>query len=76
MSRVIQIYKVPEQPTIEGLREMKRKDISAIQKLLNNYLEKFKLYQKFSDEDVKHFFLPRSEVIYTYVVENEVDGKK
>ena len=48
-------------------------------KLLNNYLKyfsfinptrKFKLYFKFTDEEVKHFFLPRKDVIYSYVVEN------
>ena len=38
MSRVIKLNKLPEEPTIEGLREMKKKDISSITKLLNNYL--------------------------------------
>lgn len=65
----MKIYKVPEQHTIEGVREMKKKDISSVCKLLNEYLSKFKVHQRFQDEEIKHFLLPRPNVIYTYVVE-------
>lgn len=30
MSRVIKMYKVKEETTVEGLREFKKKDISAV----------------------------------------------
>lgn len=30
ISRVVQIYKVPEELTVEGFREMKKKDISGV----------------------------------------------
>jgi glycylpeptide N-tetradecanoyltransferase len=50
---------------------MKNKDISQVCKLLNLYLENnSKVYLKFTEEDVKHFLLPRENVIYSYVIEN------
>lgn len=49
---------------------MKKKDISQICKLLNNYLRQFKIYFIYTEEEVKHWFMPRKDVIYTYVVES------
>lgn len=48
---------------------MKKSDISKVTKLLNEYLQKSRLYTKYNEEEVKHWFLPRKDVIYTYVVE-------
>mmetsp|Transcript_14531 Transcript_14531/g.12337 ORF Transcript_14531/g.12337 Transcript_14531/m.12337 type:complete len:313 (+) Transcript_14531:467-1405(+) len=70
MSRMIKLYKLPEEPKTPGLREFKPKDVNAVTKLLQSYLTKFKVYLKFTQEDVKHWLLPRKDVIYSYVVEN------
>jgi len=35
MSRAIKLFKVPEETYLEGFREMKKKDISGVTKLLN-----------------------------------------
>jgi len=48
---------------------MKKEDIDAVQKLLNNYLNKFEVAPVFSREDVEHWLIPRDEVIFSYVVE-------
>ena len=48
---------------------MAKKDIAPVYKLLMNYLPKFSLYDKYTEEEVKHFLLPRKGVIYTYVIE-------
>lgn len=37
--------------------------------LLRDYLTKFHLAPQFDAGDFKHFFLPREEVIYSYVIE-------
>jgi len=66
---IIKLYKVPAETQINGIRPMAKKDIAPVYKLLSNYLSKFKLYNKYTEEEVKHFFLPRNGVIYTYVVE-------
>jgi glycylpeptide N-tetradecanoyltransferase len=49
---------------------MQDKDVAEVTVLLNNYLSKTKLYFTFSEDEVKHFFVPRENVIYTYVIEN------
>lgn len=36
-----------------------------------NYLKKFQLYTEFSQDEVSHFFIPRDDVIYTYVNKND-----
>lgn len=54
---------------------MKKKDVSQVYKLLNNYLKNFKLYFKYTEEEVKYWFIPRKEVIYTYVVESFDENK-
>lgn len=69
MSMIIKLYKVPTETQINGIRPMSKKDISPVYKLLINYLTKFSLYNKYTEEEVKHFLLPRKGVIYTYVVE-------
>jgi len=35
------------------------------------YKRKFKVHIEFNQEEVKHWFLPRDKVIYTYVVVKE-----
>ena len=50
---------------------MEDKDVSAVHNILNNYLEKFPFHMKFTVDEVRHFLLPRKDVIYTYVVEDQ-----
>ncbi len=58
-----------QQPLIPGFREMKEDDVDAVHKLLNNYLNKFDVAPIFSIEDVKHWLVPKEEVVFSYVVE-------
>jgi hypothetical protein len=37
--RLVKLYKLPNKPTIEGLRPMKKKDIIPMTKLLKEYLK-------------------------------------
>lgn len=72
MSRAIKLYRVDEELSLPELRKMEKKDIPSVHKLLNTYLEKYKLHIIFSQDDVEHWFLPRKNVIYTFVnVQNE-----
>ena len=36
---------------------------------LNEYLAKYKLHQRFTLEEFEHWFLPRKDIVYSYVVE-------
>jgi len=74
MAQTIKYFRLPEKPLITGFREMKEEDIDSVQKLLNNYLSKYDVAPVFSREDVKHWFIPIDNVIYSYVVEKE-DGE-
>ena len=38
------------------------KDVPQVQKLLNTWHKKFKMYPKFTEEEVDHYFLPREYV--------------
>lgn len=49
---------------------MEAPDVSYVQKLLNNYLTRYKLNIQFTEEEIAHFLLPREGVIESYVVED------
>lgn len=49
---------------------MEKKDVKEVSLLLAKYLSQFKLAPLFSDGDIAHWFLPRSNVISCYVVED------
>lgn len=56
---------------------MEHKDISAVHKLLTEYLKHFHLTPIMSREEVEHWFLPQENIIDTFVVEvreQEQDG--
>lgn len=69
-SRAKGIYKVSKETSIPGLRPMQEKDVEQVQVLLAKYLEKFKVHGYYSNEEVKHWFVPRKGVVYSFVVEN------
>lgn len=49
---------------------MEPKDVKTVHKLLNAYLGTKKVHMKFSVEEIAHFFLPRDNVVNSYVVED------
>ena len=50
---------------------MTNKDIIPLTKFLGKQLSKFRMNVVFNQEEVKHWFIPRKEVIYTYVKKSE-----
>ena len=46
---------------------MIEEDVPQVTIMLNNYLSARRVRIQFNEEEVRHFFLPREEVIYTYV---------
>lgn len=67
ISRSIKLYKVREEPALEGLRPMKASDAPQVHKLLMNYLQGFKLHPDFTEEEVRHWLTPQEHVVYSYV---------
>jgi len=55
---------------IKGFRKMTNDDVNEINKLLNNYLQKYTIRLNFTEEMGRHMFIPREGVIESYVVED------
>jgi len=58
---------------MKGLRPMAAQDVKQVHKLLNEHLKQYTLHVQFSEGEISHFFLPRENVIESFVV--ETDGK-
>ena len=73
MSRLIKLLKLPPNPQTPGIRAMVDSDVPAVTKLLNEYLGngEAKFFPIFDQDEVRHWFCPRAEVVCTYVVETE-----
>jgi glycylpeptide N-tetradecanoyltransferase len=75
LARAKGIYKLAKEPSITGIRKMEEKDVDGVYKLLNGYLTQFKVRPYFSKEEIRHWFTPRSKVVYTFVLENYETGE-
>ena len=73
MSRLIKLLKLPNEPQTPGMRMMVEADVLAVTKLLNEYLAdgRAKFHPIFDEAEVHHWFLPREDVVYSYVVETD-----
>lgn len=71
MQRQMKLLKLPEATKTEGLREMTSQDVNAACALLNDFLKKYKLVPEFTPDEFGHWFLPRKDIINSYVVENK-----
>jgi glycylpeptide N-tetradecanoyltransferase len=72
---------VPTQTHIPGLREMEKKDLKQVSKLLRCYMARFDVAQNFSNKEVEHMFIAgrgtgevkngrrQGQVTWSYVVE-------
>ena len=67
MAETIEHYAMPKKIRVQGLRKMEAKDVPTVTRLLNSYFSKFKLAPVKNEEDVRHWLVPRDEVVYSYV---------
>ncbi|KAJ1948661.1 glycylpeptide N-tetradecanoyltransferase [Linderina macrospora] len=78
LAKLLSILRLPPQTSTPGLRPMRKGDVSQVRKLLNRYLknrcEVLPIFK--TDAEVAHWFMPRDDVIWTYVVDDaEHPGK-
>ena len=74
MARYIKMQKLAKEKDVNivgNVREMTKKDVIQVHKLLIDFLAKYQLKLKLSEADVGHMLLPRDGVMYTYVVEDD-----
>ncbi|XP_062859920.1 glycylpeptide N-tetradecanoyltransferase 1b [Trichomycterus rosablanca] len=69
LQRALKLNRLPEMTKTAGLRLMTLADLPRVQTLLKEYLKKFHLFPVLNQKEVEHWFLPRDNVIDTYVVE-------
>ena len=53
------------------MRPMQPEDVPRVTEMLNEYLSDVKIHILFTEAEVAHFMLPRENVIYSYVCEDE-----
>ena len=70
LARAKGIYKLQKEPTVNGIRPMEEKDVEEVTKLLEEHESRFKVRGFYSAEEVKHWFLPKKNVVYSFVREN------
>lgn len=88
LARMIRIYKISSTLHFAGsLREMEKKDVSAVAELYGRYMQRFDMAPIMTIEEVEHQFLSgkgtgekrqedsrrEGQVVWTYVVEVNVD---
>ncbi|XP_078492639.1 glycylpeptide N-tetradecanoyltransferase 1 [Ciona intestinalis] len=71
MQRLVKLMRLPDEPQIRGIRALKKADVPQCHQLLSNYLSKFDLSPVFTEDEFAHFFLPRKDIIESYVVVDE-----
>lgn len=76
MSGLIKLNRLPAEPEIQNVREMRDEDAPKVGKLLAKYLDKFDLVPVMTDEEVQHWFCSGDhrlgadkQVVWSYVVE-------
>lgn len=69
LQRTLRLYKLPPETKCQLIRPLEERDVPQAHMLLSKYLVKFKLSPVFSQEEFQHWFLPRTQIIDTYIVE-------
>lgn len=70
-------YTVPDATAVNGLREMERGDVDAVQELWARYGRRFDIVPQFNREEIEHWFVSKKgedeeegeRVLRSYVVE-------
>lgn len=69
------MHKLPATTFTEGLKPMTEADVAKVCFALNKHLtENYTVHIEFSEDEIRHFFLPQENVVYSWLVENEATG--
>ncbi|KAK2151268.1 hypothetical protein LSH36_369g03008 [Paralvinella palmiformis] len=71
MQRTIKLYKLPDVPKTPGYRKFEASDVVQTFQLVNEYLKQFKLAPVFTEDEFRHWFIPQSGIVDSYVVERD-----
>ena len=71
MARANNLYKLPKDLPVTGFRPMEEKDVEQVYELLAKFEEQFKVHGYYDKDLVRHWFIPRKNVVYSYVRESK-----
>ena len=69
LARAKKLYSLPKEVSINGLRKFETKDVPQVYELLEKHLSKYKIRAHYSKEEIEHWFTPKDNLVYSYVVE-------
>lgn len=69
MQRTLRLYKLPDKTLTPGFRKVTSEDLPACRQLLEDYLQQFHLSPVFNLEEFTHWFLPKDNIVDSYLVE-------
>ncbi|KDE04788.1 hypothetical protein MVLG_04752 [Microbotryum lychnidis-dioicae p1A1 Lamole] len=85
MARLINHYRVPTETKLVGLREMEKKDLKQVARLIRAYNARFDIAPAMANKEVEHMLLAGrgkdvdgkrvGQIVWTYVVEEPGTGK-
>ena len=71
-NRFVKRHALPTEPGQSGglpqLAVMREDDVAAVHSLLSDYLSTYSLVPLYDIDEVRHWFLPRTDVVYSYVL--------
>ncbi|KAL8609407.1 Glycylpeptide N-tetradecanoyltransferase 2 [Nucella lapillus] len=70
MQRTLKLYKLPDAPRTPGFRKCTPADVPEAFRLVSNHMQKFDLAPIFSEEEFRHWFIPRENIVDSFVVES------
>jgi len=71
MDKMVKSHLVPKNPHLPGFREMEEKDIPTVTAQLNEFQKKYTVGVHFTEEEVRHYLMPRKDIVGSYVIEDE-----
>ncbi|KAH9520312.1 Glycylpeptide N-tetradecanoyltransferase 2 [Bulinus truncatus] len=71
MQRTLKLYKLPDTPRTPGFRKLTPSDVPEAYQLLKKFMHRYDLAPLFTEEEFRHWFIPRDGIINSYVVESK-----
>lgn len=74
MARAKKLYQLPNETKQANFRPLVESDLPRLSVILKEYLSRFKLCPVFSLEEMAHWFLPRANIVSSYIVDEPAKG--
>ncbi|KXJ28238.1 glycylpeptide N-tetradecanoyltransferase 2 [Exaiptasia diaphana] len=71
MQRTVKLYRLPEEPETKGIKPLSSELVMEAYQIVSEYLKKFHLAPEFTEDEFKHWFLPREGIINSYTIQND-----